>query len=710
MNRLCWMLLLGLSLFWTTSVNASSDSTCYPNWKIKQTAMDGCSSTALLSPGNDTRVNLLMLLNDRYGSVGPAGKYSSDIADRRGEAEPFGYSVFALTLGPAPTEAEDDETGSFPWGTRCMSNMTGSADFLNALGKAKNIPADERATLVAVRTMLKPECLDGTQAWPVVEQGLTLVKSKAGAQFAQYLRAAASFYDGDFPNAGDGFALLAKSKDPWLADTAGYMTGRAALNEAMADAFDEYGSVKEEGANRAAVEQAEAAFQSYLKAYPQGRYAVSARGLLRRVYWLGKDSNKLLAEYVLQFASGNLRNRNVSLPDLVQEIDIKLLGELEPGMVSDPMLLAVLDLKAMRHDGDPKIADYDGPPITRATLAAQRSRFAGNDALYGYVLAAHSFYVANDPADVLRLIRPASTPGGNSYLEYSRQLLRALALDATSDPEARAAIFALVAAAKHPFQRGAAELALAMHDERDKRADNVFAVNSVIRDPDVREILLRYHAGPALLRQRYADQSASERERQVALYTLLYKDLTRGAYADFVRDLALIPANARPRTQDDYQSPRYTDIALFRWQGSTEFVCPPLKAVATKLSARPRDAASLLCLGEFVRVSGLDPYHYGVAQELDEQPDKDELGGTPTLFPGTRFSRLEGYKAVIADPAAGANNKAYALYRAVYCFAPSGYNGCDAADVPQSQRKAWFRKLKTDYPSSPWAKKMQHYW
>ena len=711
MNRLWALILIALSLFWAGTAHASADSTCYPNWKIRQTRLSGCSSTALISPGNDTRVNLLMLLHDRHKAVGSTTLSSYNADGRRGEAEPFDYPIFALALGPRVKPSASDETVDVQllWGTRCLSNIAGRAAFMGAVGAAKNIPAPERATLAAVRTTLNPDCIEG-KTRSVVEQAVGLVKSKQGQNFARYLVGAAAFYDGDFVGARAAFGSIAKAESSWLADSAAYMTGRTALNQAMAGAFDEYGSVKEDGADTASLKSAEAAFLGYLKSYPQGEYAVSARGLLRRVYWLGKDRDRLVAEYVRQFASGDPASRSVSLVDLVQEMDVKILGELKPHAVSDPMLLAVLDLKAMRHDGDPKVADYDGPPITRAALAAQRARFAGNDALFGYVLAAHSFYVADDPADVLRLIRPASTSGGNGYLEYSRQLLRALALDATGDAGARATLVALVAAAKHPFQRGSAELALAMHDERAKRIDNVFAVNSVIRDADIREILLRYHASPALLRLRYNDKAAAGRERQVALYTLLYKQLTRGAYADFVRDQALIPADALPKPEDDYRAPLYTNIALFRWAGSQEFVCPSLKSVATTLAATPKDAGSLLCLGEFIRLSGLDPDYYGVVHYLDETPPTNELGGTPSLFAGKRFSRLDGYKAIIADPKSGADNKTYALYRAVQCFAPSGYNGCDATDVARDQRKAWFQRLKTDYSASTWAKKSKYYW
>lgn len=707
MNRLLALGLLAMAFLWSGGVHASADSSCYPDWKIKQTDMNGCSSTALLSPGNDTRVNLLMLLHDRHGAVGPASRYSYDIPERRGEAEPFDYSSFALELGTSPAPAETAKADNFAFGTRCMSSMAGGADFIAAVAKAKGLSNDEKATLTAVRTALKPECSGDTKATPVVEQGLALVKSKAGRAFANYLIGAAAFYDGNFGGAQASFASVGKTDSAWLKEAATYMLGRNALNEATLAAFDEYGGLSGEGGNQALLAEAEAAFQAYLKAYPNGQYAPSARGLLRRVYWLAKDRGRLLSAYAAQFAIGDPAKRNLSFPDLVQEIDIKLLGQLKPEDASDPMLLAVLNLRAMRHANDPKYADYGTPPITRAALDAQRSKFSGHEALFAYLQAVHAFYVANRPAEVLKLI-PAAT-GDSSYLGYSRQLLRSIALDAAGDPAARASLIALISAAKKPHQRGAAELTLALHDERAKAADKVFATNSVITDADVREILLRYHAGPALLRKQAA-KAASDREQRVAIYTLLYKDLTRGNYGDFLRDLSLVPDSARPMAQDDYQAPRYTDIALFRWAGQSDFACPSLKAVATTLSTKPKDAQALLCLGEFIRNKGLDPYYYGVTQYLDELPDADELGGTPSLFPGKRFSRLDAYKTVMADTTAAPSNRAYALYRAVNCYAPAGYNSCDSTEYTKAQRKAWFDQLKGQYPTSVWAKKLRYYW
>ena len=703
------------SLLVGASAWGSADSSCYPQWKLKQTDLSECSSSALMGPGNDTRVNMLMLLFDRHGATGisttPYYDYGYD--GRRGEAEPFDYPLFAQTLGGA----EKREEGSYyrrNAASRCQSNDSGMVAFKAALNKAKGIPSADATKLVAAREALNPQCESDSPLSPAVTQAVFGVRSDTGQLFARYLVGAAGFYDGDYLGAEQSFTSLAKAKDAWVAEAASYMIGRSALNEAMTGAFDEYGGMEDSGANKRALAAAEVGFLNYLKAYPKGQYAASARGLMRKIYWLGGDRQKLLAEYLAAFDAPQTAT-GPSLADLVQEFDIKLLSGYYPTKplgaagVNDAVTLAVIDLRAMRQID----TSYGGEQLTaisRAELERQKPRFAGHEDLYGYVLAAHSYYVANKPADVLKLI-PAERSNG-SYLSFSRQLLRALALDATGGSDARAVMVGLVRAAKHPFQRGAAELAIAMHDERHKGVDNVFAANSVVSNLDIREILLRYHAGPELLRKQAGNKAADKRERDVATYTLLYKQLTRGFYRDFINDLPLAPANAKPRAADDYISPSYTDLSIFTGaiKNDSGFQCAPVRGVATSLANNPKDAAALLCLGDFARTNGLDPDFYGVSYALDTLPPKDELGGTPSLFPGKPFARGDIYKQLIADPTVSANNKAYALYRAVNCYGPSAINGCGGEDVPQATRKAWFNRLKSEYAATSWAKKQKYYW
>jgi hypothetical protein len=65
---------------------------------------------------------------------------------------------------------------------------------------------------------------------------------------------------------------------------------------------------------------------------------------------------------------------------------------------------------------------------------------------------------------------------------------------------------------------------------------------------------------------------------------------------------------------------------------------------------------------------------------------------------------------VIADRQAESNARAYALFRAVRCFEPSGSNDCGNQNIPSSTRKEWFRMLHKEYPDSVWAKSSKYYW
>lgn len=65
---------------------------------------------------------------------------------------------------------------------------------------------------------------------------------------------------------------------------------------------------------------------------------------------------------------------------------------------------------------------------------------------------------------------------------------------------------------------------------------------------------------------------------------------------------------------------------------------------------------------------------------------------------------------MIADKQAPAEDRSYALYRAINCFASSGYNHCGSEDIAKAERKAWFRTLKGTYGKTRWAAKQKYYW
>ncbi|MCY1403238.1 hypothetical protein D9M71_184080 [compost metagenome] len=717
------LLALLIGSFGVQDARASSDDACYPTWNLKRDTLDICNSLPFLSPGNDSRVNLQLLLAD-------AGRASLGGHPLPEDEQQVGYGVVPFPLArlfdsvaadePAATPAADTaltelvarlglpadaipaagESFASGEGSRCRSNNTATArEFLGQLLLTADLPANERQGLARGRLAL----LQGCQ-WDEAQLAGMLpgdISSAVGREFSGYLRGVAAFYSGHFAEALQAFRALQDSKQAWLQETARYMLGRNQLNAAQQHAFDDMGYPDLRKVDKQPLKSAEAAFDAYLKRYPQGRYAASAKGLQRRIYWLMSDQQRLAGEYAAMFAGSDAAPGS----ELIQEVDNKLLTTAHPADVRDPHLLAVLDLMQMRHHEPNEERALDA-----ASLQRQKALFSARPALHDYLLAAWSFYVAEDPAATLRLL-PQEVPDKLDYLAFSQQTLRGFALEAGNDwLGAEKLYLQLLPKAELPLQREQLELALAFNYERSDRLVKVFAANSPVRTPAIREILLRHIASPDLLRFQVAAPATPAEERDTALFTLLYKDLLRGHYQNFIDDLALLPAepSTKPLTASiGYLYGNGMPLTLFQWpggKGTSGYDCPPIRDVALAMQQNPQPPQALNCLGEFILRNGLDGF------PLDRQPGERELGGSTSLFEGPLYSRLDGYLKVIGDADAVDDDRAYALYRAINCYAPSGYNGCGSQDIPPSQRKQWFRTLKSKYATTPWAKSLKYYW
>ena len=679
---------------------ASADSGCYPAWKPVSFA-SGCANHAALAPSNDTRANLL-LLTLRPGT--PAHPYPKfEWEDRALGHTFFTWAQLIQVYGPAPNTA-----GS---GSRCDSLKAGAGEFHAALLANRQVSASERDALDKARSGLAEGCNGNARAlqlaWP------SGIGSGAAKAFLGYLQAADAFYAGDWAVARQGFATLPKARDPWVAEAAAYMAICVELNAAQIDAFDEYGTfagpVK---VDQPAVSRAKAAISIYLKRYPKGRYAASAQGLERRVAWLGGDLASLSRAY--DRLLGTVPSGSDQAIALVQEVDNKLLFAKDAGAaMQSPVLLAAYDLMRMRaSDGG------DVQPLTAADLAAQQPRFATRPDLYAYLLAAQAFYVERDAARTLALTATRAKGTGPAPLGFSAAVLRGLAMADRRDPGETAFWQATLDTAQAPYQRPLVELALAIGFERAGKIDAVFAPRSPITDPTIREILLRNVAAPALLRRVTGDPTLDRHQRDVALFTLLDGDLNRGHFADFGRDRTLIPADAG--IEGFMGAVPLTDtipVGLFAsgtW--GDVYPCPALAATAAKLATNPLDPSARLCLGDFWRINGFDRLgsaNYSEPASKDVLVRSDwgpALGSSPSQFPGALMTRASLYPPIIADALSLAPERAYALFRSVMCYAPSGINDCGGADVPKAQRKAWYETLKANYPNSRWARDLRYYW
>ncbi|MGS0895332.1 hypothetical protein ACVBGC_22780 [Burkholderia stagnalis] len=709
---------LAASLLCLPAAHASSDEGCDVSATLRQNTYS-CGGMPILSPANDTRINAMLLMVDsgKVAQLFPDPKTipPKDRVDRI--VVPFSYDFSGwIDIGQKqPDPASDAAAADAPSnqyadgeGNICRSMDSGVDAFGDALNSARALPADEATRLRAARIEIAQRtCPVGST---VAAWAKPPVKSSIGQQFATYLDGANAFYRADFLTATRAFAGAAHSADPWLKEAGLYMAGRAQLNAAQAHAFDnDSASPARERVTKVSLDAANTVFRTYLKIYPQGRYAVSAAGLLRRVAWLGGNVARQADLYDTAFARWSPAASNMPLMQLANELDNKLL--LTPGLdtrqIQSPTVLATLDLMRMRASdgGDAS----QGKPLALSELQAQKPRFAGTPALYDYLLATWYVYVGHKPDAALELL--PQTPGTPlDYFALSQQTLRAFALeDSGQTDKARQLWRDLIPLAKLRFQREALELALAINLEQAGLVGDAFADDSPVQNAALRAILLQRAAGADLLRAQAQNTSTSAALRAIALYTLLYKEFTRGHYADFIADLSLAPG-APSETLKPFTQPG--------GRNEDGYACPAARDIAAMLQQNPGDAKGLNCLADFVRrhppTSGLAEYSMPsfaaapAAASAARVPPT--LGGAPSQFKGKPYERMPTYVAVMDDTQAAPDDRAYAFYRAIECYAPSGNNECGGKDVPKNARKRWFDTLKSSYPGSPWARTLKYYW
>ncbi|KFL49990.1 MULTISPECIES: hypothetical protein [Burkholderia] len=709
---------LAASLLWIPGAHASSDDTCYAPATLRQNAYS-CGNVPMLSPANDTRINAMLLMVDsgKVAQVFPDPKTipAKDRINQIIVPFPLDFSGWIEIGQKRPDQAGGAADADAPSnryadgeGSICRSMNAGADAFNDALNAAGGIPADEAARLRTARTdIAQKTCAAGgaSAAWTKPP-----VKSPLGQQFAAYLDGTNAFYRADFLTATKAFANASHSANPWLKETGLYMAGRAQLNAAQANVFDNDSPTPSRArVTKVSLDAANTVFRTYLNVYPQGRYAVSASGLLRRVAWLGGNVTQQADLYGNALARWSPKTSNVPLMQLANELDSKLLfgSELDARQIQSPTVLATVDLLRMRTSDSSDASR--SKPLTLDDLQAQKPRFANAPALYDYLLATWYVQIGHKPDAALELL-PQTPAVPLDYFGLSQQTLRAFALEDSGQPDkARQLWRDLIPLAKFRFQREALELALAINLEQAGLVNDVFADDSPVQNAALRAILLQSTAGADLLRAQAQNQATGGALRDTALYTLLYKELTRSHYADFIADAALVSG-----TPADPLKPFVAPGA----RNEDGYTCPSARDIAATLQQNPGDAKGLNCLADFARLhppaAGLEgdpvPLWIRNASSTTATRVPPTLGASPSQFAGKPYERMSSYVTVMADAQANPNDRAYAFYRAIKCYAPSGSNECGGKDVPKNTRKRWFDTLKATYPGSPWAQKLRYYW
>ncbi|QMJ02614.1 hypothetical protein HVY04_05585 [Citrobacter freundii] len=671
----------------------------------------------VLSPENDTRDNLLRLLSQEKSFTLPVQSLPADVTRSRDYY--FAYHPQWDEVSPPPADApvqskddalarqmaelqitvEETNADDAEHENRHVSNTTASvSQFFAALLADTTLTAEQRQALARARLGL----LSGASAEQITSSLATIPADASAQQYKTYLIAAARFYEGDYVTAEQDFTQLATSSSPWLAETAQYMLMRTALNRSSQNSIGQFGDFDIAKINREDATQAQTLAQSYLQRFPQGLYADSARGMLRRINWYLQAWPPLAGLYEQAFQQTTDAQQ---LRDTVIEYDNVFGMQFFEGPVVEafpdaPLVSYIELLRALRLNNDNK------PTLTQAQLDASKPVFekGGKLALW-QDLQLNLWMATGNYAAIVQAVTPAQKLPAHDILAFSEQVMYGEALMGQQQwPTARAFWQQLLKISQAPEQQQYVQAKLAATLVYSGDIASIFAPDSAVTNLRFRSQVLKAQATPELLRQQ-ATRGPNNEERTIALHTLLVRDLTENRFSDWLNDKKLAGAITPPVIGESFAD---VNLSTFDWNGDAAqagYTCRSLDETVTVLSKKADDAHALNCLGEFFRTS---------QTHVDLQADSagnDVLGtAISRKEPFGQFDRQRYYQQVIASPNAEVEDKSFALYRAIMCYAPSGYNECGGEEVDKSQRKDWYTQLKTQYPGSPWAQKLKYYW
>lgn len=691
--------LVPLSLAYSMPALAGMDVDCSPNFDLSDSrSYNECSNLPVLIPGNDNKTNALLLLTD----LGLAQLQTETQIDKDLWSAFYAYVPFEadhfIARGRNKVANQRKTTNKmtgYVYDERCL-NLTEAAKQFNAQVQQHNkLSGVEKQLLIQARGQIN-SC-DDKQQFIAVDTHW----SQTAQQYASYLNGSVAFYNANFSAATKIYTVLSQVDDAWLKETSQYMLIRSSLNAAFATGVDQYGDVEINKIDQQLLQSVKDHIQSYLKLYPQGQYVASAQGLLRRYYWLAGRQDLLIKEISWQMQNSQSPRYNLDMAALPAEIDRRIFqsSAFNPQHLNDPFFLAIYDLMQMRNSNDPAFK-----PLSWSALNAQKAQFKTQPELFEYLQASHLFYVQNKATEALNYL-PNQSTGLGSYLQLSQAFLKGQILEKTAPNQATAYWAQLLKQSKNQDQRGLFEVALAQHFNQQQNYPAFISKQAQISQLNLQRNFLLYYANEQSLEKIIQAPEAEATQKQTALFVLLAKSLGYQNYALFNRYYGQMPKDANQYLGWESKSEKYQNLPPFAqliWNGNTispQLSCPSLPNLTQALEKSPQELTLRVCLGEYMR----SERSYGVLQLLDfESP-------TSLSFKGKVFTRGQAYKDVI-NRKQKSELTAYALYRSIQCYAPSGYNDCQDAEVPKSTRKHWFDQLKRDYPQSSWAKSLKYYW
>lgn len=695
---------LGLALscgFFSSNVYAGGGESCTPELNIQGQRYNRCSHLPILDPANDNRVNTLLLLSDLgLAKIEPISSQQSLWQTEYNDVPFQTHDFIAQAQQRIPHQRTpfNKQTDDIFFEERCGTLNSGAERFQRRIQALRNLTKLEKKTLLKMREQIK-NCGDTTLS-PLE---IPTTWSKVAQDYVTYLNASIGFYQGGFDQAIKDYQSLNNSSDPWLKETSQYMLIRSYLNASFEKAKNEYGDVDLQNIDYPSLTLFFKNITQYFKVYPQGEYAVTSRGLMRRGYWLLNRQDLLIRELMWQIQHPNSKFYNLEIDNVAAEIDRRIFQNqhFDPKLLQDPFLLTIYDLMRMRQ------MPQGERPITWSQLNDQKDYFQNEPELFRYLRALHLFFVQNKPKDALQYLPLNDPQTANSALQLSQIVLKGRILEKLQQPHIDQYWLSYLEHANNAHQRGLFEVALLKYFNHPLHFDKFLGSDSVIRQPFLQKHFIEKVADETALTQMLASAKKTQDQHYLITYTLLNNALIHQNYALFNQAYQTwLPKNAALFQGEQYQEQAsfyesQPPFAQFIWKGEkigSRLRCGTLIEITRKLAQQPNDLAMKICLGEYMRsVQALD------LQSRIKDPERSRT------FKGTIFARGNVYKEIIEKDQPGELH-AYALFRAVRCYAPTGNNDCGDENVPLSVRKQWFSQLKKQYPESEWAKSLQYYW
>ncbi len=489
--------------------------------------------------------------------------------------------------------------------------------------------------------------------------------------YARYLRASLRFYQGRHADALAHFEALAEARDPWIAETARYLRGRIYLiwSQELWNGL----SPPESSVDQARVAQGRRALEAYLRQHPDGRYADSARGLLRRATLLEGDRETLTAEL-----EQRLRTRAERLLR-------------SPGRASTDAFLAAFH--EWRHHTDRRVDFRRASPLLvaydvfharddyqgrLARLRAERARFESHGDLYA-LLESFLLYRTGRYDEIDRSVEDTSFA---SPVSLALGVLRARASTALGDHETARRLWTAIHLSSEERQRWYApslEIALSYraqgsyramaragsHVERRELFDGAFGA---VCDVDTLVAIAR-------------DEAAHEEARRAARDEAFARHLSR---QDFEALHALFTG--------------FDDLGPFA----------PIQTAVRSLARDPDDPKGLLNVGHFLMVSRVAMPHPITGTFRPHPADP----ACPTMRSGGRTpGPLDYFDRVVAQHGEDRRSveDAKALHFIVMCGKPS--RRCwRMHGEPLLRGRQAFRRLHRKYRGSKWAERTPYHY